>query len=79
MTEIAEKRPVLSDPREMIEVLGGAKAVAEMLGLTSGNPRITVNQWKTRGIPWPKRATLARLLGHAGYDVAPEFLEPAGE
>lgn len=79
MTSTAPQRPVLREAREMIEALGGSSETARILGITTDHARITVNQWKARGVPWTFRAKLVHVLAEAGFDVAPDFLEPPGE
>lgn len=57
--------------RELIEELGGTRAVSERLGLKLNR----VSNWKRRGVPWPYRPTLAEWARRKGKKVPAGFLD----
>lgn len=76
---MGRKLPAASaDHNRLLTSLGGCAAVARMLSQRMGiDPPITrqaVTNWRTRGIPFAYRATLAIYARELGKSVPPGFL-----
>ena len=57
---------------QLIDDLGGTGSVATELGQKDS----TVSMWKTRGIPWRWRPTVAALAKRKGIEIPSDFLSP---
>jgi predicted transcriptional regulator len=55
---------------QIIDQLGGSKAIAETLGITQAN----VSNWRKRDIPRRYRVTLARMALDKGVMLPADFL-----
>lgn len=58
---------------ELIDALGGNRAVADALGVA---PNVVAN-WRNRNIPWQRRHQIARLAETKGIDLPRDFLGAA--
>lgn len=63
--------------KELIDALGGVKAVAEQLNTSPG----AVANWRLpeRSIPWRWRPALAELAAKCGVSLPAGFLSPSGD
>lgn len=53
----------------LIDELGGNMALADKLDLTPN----AVSNWRTRGIPWRLRPTIAKLAAERGVTLPSDF------
>jgi hypothetical protein len=54
---------------QLIDDLGGNTALAKELSLTPH----AISNWRTRGIPWKMRPTIARMAGERGISLPQDF------
>jgi hypothetical protein len=57
---------------EFIDALGGAGAVATVVGYSSNR----VSNWRHRGVPWQWRAKLAEMAREKSVPLPAGFLDP---
>ena len=60
---------------ELIKALGGSAEVAK----ATGQLQSTVSMWRTRGVSWRFRPTIAELARKAKVQLPEGFLEPAAD
>jgi len=65
---------IISDHVEAIQVLGDTCHLARLFGVTPS----AIAQWKSRGIPYPRRAEIKRQLEAKGYLVPLDWHETRG-
>jgi hypothetical protein len=68
------KKIPISDHGQIIDVLGGNSVVAAHFGVTDA----AVCLWRLRGIPFPRRAAIKRMLEGEGFCVPHDFHESRG-
>lgn len=62
----------MQEPANIIDQLGGYKAVAAELGQND----TTIANWRTRGVPWRWRPVVAALAKKRRIAVPENFLRP---